>query len=72
MASHSNAKEWRNKFSNAEQAEAYARARPGYPEAVFSCVLAYLEDSPRQTCLDLATGSGQAAYAWANHFDRLQ
>jgi len=50
-------------------AKEYGASRPGYPEALFT----WLADSvaKRETALDVATGSGQAAWGLAKHFDRV-
>lgn len=47
----------------------YAKARPGYPAALFS----WLADiAPARECAwDCATGNGQAAVALADHFTRV-
>ena len=50
-------------------AKEYGASRPGYPEELF----VWLADSvvKRETALDAATGSGQAAWELAKHFDRV-
>jgi ubiquinone/menaquinone biosynthesis C-methylase UbiE len=50
-------------------AKEYDASRPGYPEELF----AWLADSvaKRETALDVATGTGQAAWGLANHFDHV-
>jgi SAM-dependent methyltransferase len=50
-------------------AERYARARPRYPEALYSW-LASLVDR-RELAWDAATGNGQAAVGLAEHFARV-
>jgi SAM-dependent methyltransferase len=51
------------------QAEAYARHRPRYPEALFAWLASV---SPGDALAwDAGTGSGQVAVALAKHFDRV-
>ncbi len=50
-------------------ASAYARYRPGYPEALFA-YLASLSPA-RDLAWDCATGNGQAAHGLASHFARI-
>jgi SAM-dependent methyltransferase len=58
---------WKDLFS--EGAGDYARFRPTYPPALFAWLA---EQSPsRLMALDLGTGSGQAALALAEYFDRV-
>ena len=48
---------------------AYAAHRPRYPEALYQFIASL---APAHTCCwDVGTGSGQAAVALANHFDRV-
>jgi len=50
-------------------AEAYARARPGYPPELFAWLAS---EVPGRSCAwDCATGNGQAAVALAEHFDHV-
>ena len=58
-----------NQFSNSEQAQAYARARPSYPAELYRTILSYCGEAPRHCCVDLATGSGQAARQLAEFYD---
>ena len=53
----------------ASRAGAYARFRPRYPPALFDLLAALPEQ--RRTVLDVGTGSGQAAVALAERFDRV-
>ncbi len=48
-------------------ADAYARFRPRYPQALLARLAALAPSSA--CCWDVATGSGQAALALAEHFD---
>jgi SAM-dependent methyltransferase len=50
-------------------ARAYARARPGYPRALFAGLAALAPGRTR--AWDAGTGSGQAAVALAAHFDAV-
>lgn len=50
-------------------AEVYARSRPGYPDALFER-LAELAPG-RDRAWDCATGSGQAAWSLASHFEHV-
>jgi len=50
-------------------AGSYARARPGYPAALYAWLAQRLER--RELAWDAATGNGQAALGLAEHFDRV-
>jgi SAM-dependent methyltransferase len=50
-------------------AAGYARARPGYPDALFDALAARC--SARRTAWDCAAGSGQASAGLATRFDRV-
>jgi ubiquinone/menaquinone biosynthesis C-methylase UbiE len=52
------------------QAQAYARYRPDYPEALYQHILAKV--GRRERALDLATGNGQAAAVLARHFGQVE
>lgn len=49
--------------------EAYASSRPGYPPELFEWLASTV--TTRGTAWDAATGSGQAAYGLAGHFERV-
>lgn len=51
-------------------AEAYARGRFGYPEALFDHLAGLCRE--RQCAWDCATGSGQAAVSLAGRFERVE
>jgi SAM-dependent methyltransferase len=51
------------------QAGAYAQARPTYPDALFEAIAALCPQ--RALAWDAGCGSGQAAIAWARHFDAV-
>src|SRR5439155_20946709 len=51
------------------QAPAYARYRPGYPDALFEYLSGLAPD--RQVAWDCATGNGQAAVSAAKFFERV-
>jgi SAM-dependent methyltransferase len=48
------------------QAEAYRRHRPGYPAELFAWLAELCEE--RRCAIDCATGNGQAAIGFAEHF----
>lgn len=50
-------------------ADAYARYRPLYPPELLARIAALAPD--RRCCWDVATGTGQAARALAEHFERV-
>ena len=50
-------------------AKEYGASRPGYPEELFAWLAGSVPR--RETALDAATGSGQAAWGLAKHFDRV-
>jgi hypothetical protein len=50
-------------------AQGYAAYRPTYPNALFDYLASIAPD--RQLAWDCGTGSGQAALALANHFQRV-
>lgn len=50
-----------------ERAAAYARFRPTYPPELFTWLAEHSPD--RRLAWDVGTGSGQAAFALADHFD---
>lgn len=51
------------------QADAYARFRPTYPDALYAWLASMV--SARELAWDCGTGSGQAAVALAAHFTRV-
>ena len=52
-----------------KQADAYAKYRPVYPDALFDYLAA--QASIRKLAWDVGTGSGQAALGLAAHFERV-
>ncbi len=52
-----------------QQAETYASARPGYPDALYGWIAANAPS--RDLVWDAGTGSGQAARSLAGHFARV-
>lgn len=52
-----------------QQAEVYARYRPGYPEELFQYILQYVVHKNR--AWDCATGNGQAAVKLSEYFERV-
>jgi ubiquinone/menaquinone biosynthesis C-methylase UbiE len=52
-----------------EQADAYKKYRPVYPQALYDYILSFVAE--RGNALDVATGNGQAATALANHFKKV-
>lgn len=52
-----------------KQAEIYLKARPTYPEELFSFLTRLAPAT--NTCWDCATGNGQAAISLANHFNHV-
>ena len=53
-----------------DDACAYLRHRPGYPDALYDVLLAACGDR-RGLCVDLGAGSGQASLALAERFGRV-
>jgi SAM-dependent methyltransferase len=53
-----------------EGSDLYAKARPTYPDALFSFIA--VQSPGRQRAWDCATGSGQAAIGLAHHFDSVE
>ncbi len=51
-------------------AEAYARARPGYPDALFSWLAAQAPGA--KLAWDVGAGNGQVARGLAGHFERVR
>lgn len=58
----------KDRFS--QQAAAYARYRPGYPEKLFEYILSFVKE--RKTAWDCATGNGQAALMLSSHFEKVE
>jgi SAM-dependent methyltransferase len=58
---------FRDHFSH--QAEAYARSRPGYPEALFDYLTSITPS--QELAWDCGTGNGQAALSLAGRFKRV-
>jgi len=56
-------------FSKAAQAACYSLHRPTYPPELYAAILAKCEG--RSLAVDIATGSGQAARALAEHFTKV-
>ena len=50
--------------------ENYAKSRPAYPEALFSCLSALSEN--HESAWDCATGNGQAAISCAKYFSHVE
>ena len=58
-----------NATSFGKQAATYAKARPGYPDALYRWIA---ENSPAHDLIwDIGTGSGQAAHALTHYFKRV-
>ena len=54
------------------QARSYAEYRPSYPEELYKFILKFCDFSERpKQALDVATGSGQAAIALAEQFEKV-
>lgn len=54
------------------QAVAYSKFRPNYPQELFDIILTYCDLSDgNQTALDLATGTGQTAIQLAKTFSQV-
>lgn len=52
-----------------QQAEAYAKYRPQYPEALFTYILGFVKD--KKCAWDCGTGNGQSAQVLCRHFDKV-
>lgn len=52
-----------------QQATKYAQYRPGYPQELFDFIISHVKQ--RHLAWDCGTGSGQAALALAQHFERV-
>lgn len=52
-----------------KQAALYAKYRPSYPAALTDYILSFVEH--KQTAWDCATGNGQAALLYADHFGKV-
>lgn len=48
------------------------RFRPNYPQQVYDIILSHLGKDQRNSAVDVATGSGQAAVQLAQHFKQVQ
>lgn len=57
-----------DKFS--QHSDLYARARPGYPDALFEAIV--LDLTSRHLAWDCGTGNGQAAVKLAKYFDHVR
>lgn len=53
-----------------EQAELYAKYRPGYPSELFDYILSFVKE--KDCAWDCATGNGQAAKVLAGHFKKVE
>ena len=53
-----------------EHSDLYARARPGYPDALFDAIVADLPN--RNLAWDCGTGNGQGAVKLAKYFDHVR
>ena len=52
-----------------QQAEAYARYRPQYPEALFAYMLSFVKE--KNCAWDCGTGNGQSAQVLCRHFETV-
>ncbi len=54
------------------QAASYAAHRPTYPAQLYDLIYSFAGLKSRQTALDIATGSGQAANVLAKSFQKVR